>query len=81
MDREVLHATLASFLVPLIDEADLCINNATKSMTLHAFSFIWIGEQLLRMLYELFNVFNESFRPNVLGFMNEKLAKPLDDGS
>lgn len=51
-----------------------------KPTTFHAANFYRFSEPLLRSLYELFDEFNISVKPIILGFTMEKLSKGLVKG-
>lgn len=48
LDGEVLHATEASFVVLLIESADVHISNPEKFTPFYALSFYLFGPQLLK---------------------------------
>lgn len=76
---ELLHAISAKFGILLIKAGDFYINNLTKSTSFYDASICRGGEELLKKLDDLSKEFRELSEPSLLCFMNEKLAKVLDE--
>lgn len=75
----MLRATQARFVFLLIEAAVFYHNNLTISITFHAPIFYHFGKQLLQKLYNMYDEFNNFFKPISLAFMNGKPIKISDD--
>lgn len=53
-DSKLLHAVRITFVVLLIEATHLYINNCAMLSAFHALRFYQLGEQLLKILYDLF---------------------------
>lgn len=81
LNSEMLHAIRGSFVILLKEVADVYNNNPAKSVAFHVSSFYRFGEQFLKNPYELFEEFNNFFKPIYLGYVNERLAEVPEEGA
>lgn len=79
-DSQMLSSSRAGFISLFIEEDDFYMNNHKTSTALHASSFYCFGKQILH-LYDVYEEFNDLFKPNFIAFIYEKFVKVQNGGT